>query len=533
VAVPSNFTHNCRGTPDYRILNPCIPYPKGVVLLARLHGIEETLTSDITLSKSTFLRGVQCQKSLALNAFLPDLRDPIDPVAQFRMLQGIEVGMQARLRYPGGSVGRIPDSYALSVERTDELVQSDVPVIYEAAFEMDGVRIVADILERAVTGWRLIEVKSTTEAKPEHRWDVAVQLFVLRKAGLSVEDAVLLHLNKDYIRIGEIDYEMLFTEETLLNEALDMQEEVGEVISICKETLEAGAIPDVPIGPHCTDPVDCDFISYCWKDVPDPSVFDVYFIGKKAHDLYAQGIERIEDIPEDLGLDKRSRFHIEAHKAGVAVVKPEKINRFLSSLLYPLYYLDFETFALPIPPFGALSTYDKVPFQYSLHVQSEPGQPLWHHGYLAQAGIDPRSEFIEQLLEDTEGEGSIVVYYMPFERGVLRSLEETFPEYRDEIEQRIERMVDLLEPFKQRAFWHPKMGGSNSLKRVLPVFAADLSYEQMEVSDGEQAMVAFLSLQDEGDASCIEEKRQALWDYCSLDTLAMVRILDGLRELVA
>jgi hypothetical protein len=210
--------------------------------LAQLHGIEETLTNELTLSKSSFLRGVQCQKSLALKAFLPDLRDPVDPIAQFRMRQGIEVGMQARQRYPGGSVGRIPDSYAFSVERTDQLIQNGAPVIYEAAFEADGVRIVADILERTTTGWRLIEVKSTTEAKPEHRWDVAVQVYVMRKAGLTVEDAVLLHLNKEYIRQGEIDYEMLFVEETLFNEVLDRQGEVAEVISLCKETLASGRL---------------------------------------------------------------------------------------------------------------------------------------------------------------------------------------------------------------------------------------------------------------------------------------------------
>lgn len=495
--------------------------------------IGSTLNQEATLSKSTVLRGVQCQKSLALNAFHPDLRDPIEVTAQFRMQQGIEVGMQARLRYPGGSVGRVPDSYATSIKRTNELILSGVPVIYEAAFEDEGVRIVADILEHTMTGWRLIEVKSTTEAKPEHRWDVAVQLYVLRKAGLAIEDAVLLHLNKEYVRQAELDYAVLFKEEPLFLEVTEMQDEVGEVIDICKETLQAGVIPDVPIGPQCTDPVDCDFIGYCWKDVPSPSVFDVYYIGKKAHELFTEGIERIEDIPEDQPLDKRSLFHIEAHKAGETVIKPEKIRTFLSKLTYPLYYLDFETFALPIPPFGNLSPYSKVPFQYSLHIQDVPGGPVLHHGFLAEVGVDPRQEFLERLVEDTEGVGSIVVYYLPFERSVLNGLEESFPRYRDAIQRRVERLVDLLEPFKQRAYWHPGMGGSNSLKSVLPVFAPDLSYDDMDVSNGEEAMAVFLGLMEVEGSASVEETRRALWEYCKLDTLAMVRILDGLRGFVS
>jgi hypothetical protein len=77
------------------------------------------LTDEPILSKSTFLRGVQCQKSLALNAFLQDLRDPVGLSTQFRMQQGIEVGLQARHRYPGGSVGRVPDSFAVSIEQTN------------------------------------------------------------------------------------------------------------------------------------------------------------------------------------------------------------------------------------------------------------------------------------------------------------------------------------------------------------------------------------------------------------------------------
>jgi hypothetical protein len=289
----------------------------------------------------------------------------------------------------------------------------------------------------------------------------------------------------------------------------------------------------VPIGPHCTDPVDCDFIGYCWKDVPNPSVFDVYFIGKKAHELYAKGIERIEDIPEDQPLDKRSTFHIEAYKAGETVINPQMIRGFLSRLSYPLYYLDFETFALPIPPYDGLSPYTKVPFQYSLHVQSGPGAPVSHRGFLAEVGDDPRREFLEQLIVDTEGDGSIVVYYLPFERSVLSTLAETFPDHRGEIEERIERLVDLLEPFKKRAYWHPDMGGSNSLKNVLPVFAPELSYEQMDISNGEQAMVEFINLERENGPAEVEATRDALWEYCKLDTLAMVRILDGLRGLVS
>jgi predicted RecB family nuclease len=484
------------------------------------------------LTKSSFLRGVQCQKSLALNTFSPGLKTPLSITAQFRLQQGQRVGEEARQRYPGGSFGRAGESFAISVDRTQKMVESRQPVIYEAAFEAEGVRIVVDVLTQGQAGWRLIEVKSSASAKPEYLWDVAVQLFVLNASGLEVEDAVLMHLNNAYVRQGSLDHQNLFLEQSLLEDITPLLPEVEQVIRRSQNTLSAGDIPDVPIGPYCTDPDECDFKTHCWGEVPIPSVFDVHYIGKKAYKLYDQGIEHIEDIPDEYALDKRSRFHIERHKGGQPVIDQPLIGAFLESLCYPLYYLDFETFAAAIPPFEGLSPYTKVPFQYSLHIQKRPGGALEHRGYLAPIGVDPRAEFLQRLLEDTQGEGSILVYYLPFERGVLKSLRDAFHNHQADIEAIIDRLVDLMDPFKQRAYWHPDMGGSNSLKVVMPVFASDLSYGSIEIGDGETAMVEFLGLTEEAVPERIEAVRSALWEYCHLDTLAMVRILDGLREFV-
>jgi len=96
----------------------------------------------------------------------------------------------------------------------------------------------------------------------------------------------------------------------------------------------------------------------------------------------------------------------------------------------------------------------------------------------------------------------------------------------------MDRLVDLLDPFRKRWYWHPQMGGSNSLKEVLPVFAGDLSYKALEIQHGEAAMQAFFELEHEADPARVAAMREALWAYCELDTLAMVRILEGLRAAV-
>lgn len=487
---------------------------------------------EALLNKSIFLLGVQCKKALMLNTLQPELAPPPDAGAQLRMRLGQLVGQVAQARYPGGKVARVPDSYQESLDRTREAIDNNAQVIYEAAFEAEGVRVVADILLHGEHGWRLIEVKSTTSAKPEHLWDVAIQYYVLQHSGLVLEDAALLRLNREYARSGDLDPGQLFTEVSLLDDVLALQKQVETELAACKSVLASEVVPSIDIGPHCTDPVECSFKQHCWSHLPQPSVFDVYFIGKKAYGLYQQGITQIESIPADEPLDKRSLFHIAAHKAGETIHDRMQLQTFLDSLTYPLCYLDFETIGHPIPRYEGLSPYSQLPFQYSLHIQEQPGGDVTHHGFLAQAGTDPRPEFLERLLVDTVSSGDIVVYHRPFEQGILAELARAYPEQAAEIESRMERMVDLLDPFRKRWFWHPDMGGSNSLKVVLPVFAQDLSYEVLDIQHGEAAMEAFFQLEDEHDPTQVAALRAALWAYCELDTLAMVRILDGLRGYV-
>jgi hypothetical protein len=482
-----------------------------------------------TLTKSTFLRGLRCGKSLMLDALHGELRDPLDADARMRMRQGQEVGRVARRRYPGGEVGRIPGQIQASLRRTRELIEDGTDVIYEAAFQHDGVYILVDILVRGHSGWRLIEVKSTTQVEDEHLWDVAVQAFVLRGVGFQLEDACLLHVNNQYVRQGELDFEALFTEASLLEEVLELQGEVERNVEESRQLLELDEVPQREIGTHCKDPRVCDFKGHCWQHLPSPSVFDVYYIGKKAFDLYGEGITRIEEIPDDFPVGKRSLFHIRAHKAGETVIEQKPLREFITSLDYPLYYLDFETFALPIPPWDGLSPYNQVPFQYSLHVQRKPGGETEHAGFLAEPGEDPRQAFLDSLVPATEGAGSIIVYYKSFEKGVLNALGDQFPAYRTAMDQRIERLVDLRDPFGKQWFYVQAMGGSTSLKAVLPALVPDLSYEALGIQNGTAAMAVFLEHSEQADPEAYAAQRSDLWEYCKLDTLAMVRILDVLR----
>jgi hypothetical protein len=90
------------------------------------------------------------------------------------------------------------------------------------------------------------------------------------------------------------------------------------------------------------------------------------------------------------------------------------------------------------------------------------------------------------------------------------------------------RLFDLL-PVVREHTYHPAYAGSYSIKSVLPALVPEMTYDGMEVANGQAAGVAWESLVRGGlDRSECDRIRKALLDYCALDTLAMVELLDRL-----
>ncbi len=488
------------------------------------------------LSKSSFLRGIRCPKSLYLDLHRTDQRDPLPVGAVRRMQEGQEVHRLAQTRFPGGVYASIPAPLDIpgALARTQNMIDAGETTLYEAAFSADGVVCFIDLLQHDGSGWNLYEVKSTTSYKGHQLWDIALQVYVLLKAGLVLHEANLLHLNSDYSRSGELDVEELFAVEPLMPMVEGVLDDVREGIRHCLQTIDSSSQPEIDIGPYCDDPDPCDFKGYCWEHIPSPSVFDVFRLQRqKKFELYSQGVVRIEDIPDEFPMGASSAFHVDAHKQARKIIDRAAIQEFLEGLVYPLNFLDFESYTTAIPPFDGLSPHGQIPFQYSLHIQKDPDGELSHFEYLADAGVDPRAALLDRLLRDMSEAGDIITYNMSFEKMILNRLRDQIPGYEEEIAVLLGRIKDLMKPFQNRHYYVPEMNGSASLKSVLPVLVPEMGYEELAISDGTSAMESFLSLTDISDLVEADKVRKALLDYCAQDTLAMVRILEVLQRSVA
>lgn len=487
---------------------------------------------SLFLSKSLVIRGMGCHKALYLHKYRPELRDELPEDAEKRFETGYRVGDLACELFPGGTM--VPyDGFSISeqIEKTASLIREGCTTVYEAAFSFDDVFVKADIFHKGDAGWEIYEVKSSTGVKEYHVLDAAVQYHVITGCGLPVSRVCVVHVNNEYVRAGDIDVTGLFHREDIT--AVVREKQAGIIDEIYRlRIMLKGDEPVMDIGPHCGMFYPCDFEGHCWSHIPEQSVFDVRGRFDRRFDVYRSGIVSMFDIPRE-NLSWKQSLQIELAETQGFHCDPQAVADFLDSLWYPLYFFDFETFMEPLPPYDGIRPYQQVPFQYSLHYLEQKDSELNHHEFLALPGTDPRRDLIEKLAGEIPDHACVLAYNKGFEIGRLRDLAAWFPEYRKKIERIIENTRDLAAPFRQYSIYSYKHQGSYSLKYVLPAMVPDFGYEHLEVQHGGMAMDAYAAMNESDDPAVIAKIRHDLLEYCKLDTLAMVKILERMQLLVS
>jgi predicted RecB family nuclease len=484
------------------------------------------------ITKSKFVAGVQCLKRLYFMVHEPELAAQPDESDQAIINQGQEVGLLARKMFPGGITVESRDREQ-AIRMTRELIANrEVPAIFEGAFEHRDVFVRVDILQRRRDKrWRLIEVKSTTAVKDHHIGDVAIQHRVVSRSGVNLAASCVAHVCREYIHEGGlIDVHRFFKIRNLTRQVEKLQPEITAQLRSEFRVLAMPEAPNIPAGRQCSDPFTCEFFDRCNEPVPDDHILRLPRIhASTVAKLVAQGVQSIHDIPENYPLTERLRRACASVQTGEPWYSPE-IGEELSKLKYPLYFADFETVNPALPRFAGMRPYDQLPFQWSVHVQRQPGAAPEHFEFLASDRSDPRQAFISALCDVLGDAGSIVVYHQQFESQRLLDLASWLPEFTGRIDKIQQRLWDLL-PIVRDHVYHPRFGGSYSLKSVLPALVPEMSYAGLEVADGQAAGLAWESLVC-GDCSETERQRKqkALLDYCGKDTLAMLRIVERLRN---
>lgn len=482
------------------------------------------------LSKSRFMAGLQCQKRLwqQVHAPLP----PDERATSSAASWGTYVGERAQELFPSGrlipaqEVGR---DKAVALTR-EALADPAVPAIFEATFVANGIQARVDILERVGTSWTLNEVKSSTSVKDEHRRDVAVQLYVLRAAGIAVKKVRIWHIDNTYERGETLELDKVFAKVDVTADAEALLSAIPTQLDEFQNMLTRKIEPAIAPSGHCHTPYTCEFWERCTADKPEDWVMNMP--GRKEKLLAALeslGVERIADIPDDAPMTANQRIVRDAHRDS----KPW-ISERLADALRPAKglcaYLDFETFAPTIPIYPGTRPYQALPFQWSLHWRGSTGN-LSHSMFLATGESDPRQEFAVTLINALEQVEGPIVVYSGFERRMLGELKAIVDRVLgNRIDTIIDRLFDLL-PVVRQNIYMPEFAFSNSIKTVGPALAPDITYDGLDIADGTAASDSFtrmvLGLDPEA-----ENTRAALERYCTLDTAALAAVHGALEKIV-
>jgi hypothetical protein len=490
----------------------------------------------LVISKSKYKAGLQCMKYLwHLVNSREEIPEP-DFSTRFIFDQGVLVGEYAKKLFPDGiDLAEIRDTGG-QVARTLEFLTDRRP-IFEACASAGNVYSRADILKPAPGNtWDIIEVKSSTRLKEEYIDDVSFQKYTFIQAGIKIRRCFLAVINNKYVKRGKINPAELFEIHDITAEVDSAIKNVPGTVEDMMQMLEEPAPPSVKIGRQCDNPYICPLKKKCWDFMPENHIFNLYGNKDRALELYDKGILSIDDIPGEYNLSIKQKIQRECASTKKPYVEREKISDFLKSLKKPLYFFDFETYSTAIPVYNDTRPFQRIPFQYSIHVLESISDNPVHLDFLAPGRQDPRRELLKNLKNHLGQSGSIIVYYEFFEKGVLRELADDFPEYRDWVETLIPRIVDLYRPFGNFYYYNSFQRGSASVKNVLPAITG-YSYSHMDIADGLSASVYFLYASGHYSAGNtrpsraeIQKIKKDLISYCRMDTGGMIHILRGLKD---
>lgn len=473
------------------------------------------------ITKSKFLSFLDCPRKYYLDDFHPEYQT-MSPSVERRKKLGTEVGLLAKQLFPG--IKDVPYSDPLDmVQLTKELIQEGTEYIAEASFKKDDLFCSVDILKIHGKNIDLYEVKSSTSQKNKHIYDLSFQYHLLKQLGYLINKIKLIHINDAYILGDSLETNDLFEIEDLTNEVKAWEKHVNENIEIMR------TIDEEPVFKPVTYCSECLYHQYCYQPLPEDSILNLYRFRKKRK-LYDKGIRVFSQVPDSLLNDKQRR-QVEYHYNDFGYfVDQNKLRKWLNQLEFPLYFLDFETLDYPIPRFKGTKPNQRLPYQASLHVMEKPGSNLIHHDILIYPDEDPRHQMAKFLTQYID-KGSVMVYYAPFEKSVIKDLMNQLPKYSDQLKKIHQSIVDLLDVFSKGMVYHKDMQGSFSIKKVYPAMVPEQKNAYINLSqvhNGSEAMGALESLPYQEDKSL----DKALRAYCKLDTLSMVEIYNKIITMI-
>lgn len=497
------------------------------------------------ISKSRFLQYLECPKDAWFRLHMPNLPEfEVSTSEQGIMDQGNIVEEYARkLKVFAGNI-EVEKRGSEADKEIRKLLAQNVPAIYQPTFIADGFVIRCDFLvwNKSERKWDLYEVKGTNSKKDEggprdHISDLAFQSIVLDRAGVSIGNKFIVHLNNEYIRGVELDIEQLFvvSDSTLQVKAL-LDITAAQMVK-AKEYLNQENEPKDGCDCHFSGRSrQCDTFERSHPEIPEYSIHDLSRIGLKPNklmQLVTDGIYHLEDIDDisDFSVIQQNQIH--THKSKKEIIDVQEIAKILDGYKYPLYFFDYETFAPAIPVYPGYGTYQRIPIQFSLHIIDKKGGLLRHVDYVHAENSDPSFPVAKILADTIDPNGTVLAWNVGFEKGVTNELAERLPEYKIILNRICNQMQDLRDVFSKQHYVHKDFRGSSGVGAVMEALLPHMTYDHLPYTGSDVGFVWWRDIVNEGASPVDREKKiHLIREYCKQDTFVMVEIFRILTDII-
>ena len=477
------------------------------------------------LSKSNYLLFLQHPFFLWLKKNDPSRLPPVNATQKAIMMSGLKFEKIAEDFFENGIHIKEEDSHNIS-----ELKEK---VFFQIKFETEDLISIIDVLEKVDDNkYNLYEIKSSSSVKEIHYYDLAFQKYILEKNNINVKDVFCIHVNSDYIKKGAIKPKEIVKINNITDDVEKLRQKTESNIKNAMNIFNTKNEPKFKM----TDRSRFSDKQYCLKfyrsltSSPAYSIYDLSLKKDKLIDLENKSCFDAKNLEYTSDLSMKQGLQLKSIKTGERIIEKEKILTFLNEFIYPIYFLDYETFSEVVPIFENTSPYESIPFQYSLHILKSPTSKVEHMEYLHQSSDNPDKYLAEKLIKDIGSKGSVIAWYSSFEKRQNLYLAGKLPLLAEKINSINDRIIDLMVPFKKNWVVDKDFLGKTSIKNILPVLIDGFSYENMNIRNGVMAQQIWAPtfLENENNKKRVTKD---LLDYCCMDTFAMYKIFLYLEKI--
>lgn len=469
------------------------------------------------INKSVFIKSLDCRR-LAWHLYRNLVERDRLSGDDFLIYESKKIHSMAQELFAGGVQVKAA-TLQEALDKTKELTSNpEIKAVFEPVFEYNGFTARADILSRQGDEWHITEVKAGNKGKRKYIIDMAYTALILSKNINNIAKSKLMLLSKDF-RLG-MPVERLFSETDFTTEVFTKMYEYDAMCPDIKAMLENEIPPDMQLKMCCKN---CPLFKQCTGKDIDFHIFDLPRLSHTSFDqLCSMNINTIKDVPDSVELTETQK-NVKDCIINNKVFISSNLKTELEKILFPVYYLDFESVMTIYPLYQNICPHTQIVTQYSLHKASNLSDEPEHFEFIADHTKDDRLSLAENLIKDIGEDGSIITY-SSFEHQILQHLAGLYPHLHEKISKISSRIVDL-EAILKSNYYDKQFHGKTSIKKVLPIMIPEMNYNSLEIAEGGSALSAFaymgVGLYNEEQ---IAETKKNLLEYCKQDTLALVKM---------